>query len=199
MFQLTLDQLQSICISAQGRGRCAVFLPHINELAPAAGLDTPYRMAMFLCQIMHESGEFRYVRELGSHAYLAKYDTGRLAERLGNTPEDDGDGQFYRGRGLIQVTGASNYRACAEALKLPLMEHPELLEQPRWAVASALWFWQSRRLELLSDTGNVRDITRRVNGGLNGLAERRAYFWRACDALGIPPNQTNEAKHEKAD
>ncbi len=187
MFQITQDQLESICRSAQGRGRCALFLPHINDLAPQYGIDTPHRLAMFLGQVMHESGEFRYVRELGSHEYLDKYDTGRLAQRLGNTPEDDDDGQLYRGRGLIQITGTDNYRQCGKALKLPLLDHPELLEMPRWAVASACWFYHSRRLHVLSDVFDVENITKRVNGGHNGLAERTEYSLRACRALGIQP------------
>ena len=105
---------------------------------------TRLRMAAFIAQIGHESGQLRYVRELGNDKYLAKYDTGRLAQRLGNTPEADGDGQKYRGRGLIQVTGHHNYEACSEALfgDSRLLNAPELLEQPVYAALSAGWFWQ---------------------------------------------------------
>ena len=77
---------------------------------------------MFIAQIMHESGEFRYLEELGNDAYLSKYDTGRLAAALGNTPEADGDGQLYKGRGLIQITGRANYMMCGHGLQLPLLK-----------------------------------------------------------------------------
>lgn len=192
-YNVSLDELQSICHSAQGRGRCAVFQPYIDNLAPAFGINTRLRMAMFLGQVMHESAEFRHVRELGSNAYLAKYDTGRLAARLGNTPEADGDGQLYRGRGLIQITGAANYRDCGKALGLPLLHQPDLLEQPEWAVASACWFWESRKLNELADTGDLRAVTRRINGGLNGLADREEYYQRACRALGITATKGENA------
>lgn len=188
MSLITPDQLQSICRTAQGRGRSAVFHPYLCADAPAFGINTPLRLAMFLAQVMHESAEFRHVRELGGDAYLAKYDTGRLAARLGNTPEADGDGQRYRGRGLIQITGAANYRACGRALGLPLLAQPELLEQPKWAVVSACWFWASRKLNERADAADVRAVTRQINGGLNGLADREAYYRRACRALGVHPN-----------
>ena len=87
------------------------------------------RIAAFIAQIGHESGQFRYVRELGSDQYLSKYDTGSLAKRLGNTPEADGYRQTYRGRGLIQITGRTNYIACGEALAFDLVNHPDLLEK----------------------------------------------------------------------
>ncbi len=89
---ISLVQLQSICRTSQGRGRAAVFHTHLAVQMAAFGINTPQRIAAFIAQVMHESAEFRYVRELGSDAYLAKYDTGRLAKKLGNTPEADGDG-----------------------------------------------------------------------------------------------------------
>ncbi|EJT83056.1 chitinase [Pseudomonas putida S11] len=126
----------------------------------ARGIVTPTRQAAFIAQIGHESGQFRYVRELGNDKYLAKYDTGTLAARLGNTPTADGDGQKYRGRGLIQITGHDNYEACGEALGLDLVNQPELLELPQHAAASAAWFWQSRGLNTLADRGDFVGITR---------------------------------------
>lgn len=82
--------------------------------------------------------QLRYVRELGGSEYPSKDDTGKLAERLGNTPEADGDGQFYRGRDLIQVTGRADYAECGEALGLGLINHAEMLEQPEQAAMSAM-------------------------------------------------------------
>ena len=141
------------------------------------------RMAAFIAQIGHESGQFRYVRELGNDQYLSKYDTGTLAKRLGNTPEADGDGQKYRGRGLIQITGRANYMLCGEALALDLINQPELLEKPQHACMSAAWFWASRGLNTLADAGQFDTITRRINGGQNGAADRQALYARALKVL----------------
>lgn len=175
---ITLEQLRQIIPFAGPRA--AVFVVPINEAMDEFGIDTPARQAAFVAQIAHESGSLRYVRELASGE---AYDTGRLAERLGNTPETDGDGQRYRGRGLIQITGASNYRACGLALGLDLLAHPELLEQPNHACRSAAWFWGSRGLNALADAGDFERITRKINGGLNGLADRLAFYQRASEVL----------------
>ncbi|RMQ79886.1 Lysozyme [Pseudomonas syringae pv. tomato] len=144
---------------------------------------TRLRIAAFLAQVGHESGQLRYVRELGSDQYLDKYDTGRLADRLGNTPEDDDDGQLYRGRGLIQVTGRDNYAACAEALGLDLLEHPELLERPEHAAMSAAWFWHRAGLNTLADKSDFLAITKRINGGTNGQVDRQMLYERALKVL----------------
>lgn len=182
--QITLAQLQQIMPNA--KDRLAKFLPHLNKYMAEYGIDTPKRAAAFLAQLAHESGEFRYVRELGSDAYLEKYDTGPIAARLGNTPADDGDGQKYRGRGLIQITGADNYRRCGKALGLDLIDKPELLEQPEWAVASACWFWSAYKgLNKLADIDRFTGITRIINGGTNGLLDRKKYWGRARSVLGI--------------
>lgn len=175
---ITLDQLRQIIPFAGPRA--AVFVVPINEAMDEFGIDAPARQAAFIAQIAHESGSLRYVRELASGE---AYDTGRLAERLGNTPEADGDGQRYRGRGLIQITGASNYRACGLALGLDLLANPELLEQPNHACRSAAWFWGSRGLNALADAGDFERITRKINGGLNGLADRLAFYQRASEVL----------------
>lgn len=148
-------------------------------------INTPQRQAHFLAQVGHESGGFLYVRELGGDKYLSKYDTGSLAKRLGNTPEADGDGQKYRGRGLIQVTGLANYRAAAKALGLDLLNHPELLEQLDNAAMSAGWFWKTHGLNELADKGDIVAVTRRINGGTNGLEDRKARYTRAAKALGL--------------
>ena len=175
---ITLEQLRQIIPFAGPRA--AVFVVPINEAMDEFGIDTPARQAAFVAQIAHESGSLRYVRELASGE---AYDTGRLAERLGNTPETDGDGQRYRGRGLIQITGASNYSACGLALGLDLLANPELLEQPNHACRSAAWFWDSRGLNALADAGDFERITRKINGGLNGQADRLAFYHRAMEVL----------------
>ena len=103
------------------------------------------------------------------------------SNRMGNTAP--GDGWKYRGRGLIQITGKNNYRACGEALGLDLMAHPELLEKPQHACMSAAWFWATNGLNTLADAGKFDDITRRINGGQTGAADRQALYARALKVL----------------
>ena len=176
---LTARQLSDIYPLAGQRA--TAFLPALNTAMARWEIDHPKRVAAFLAQVGHESGQLRYVKELGSDSYLARYDTGSLAKRLGNTPEADGDGQRYCGRGLIQVTGHNNYQACSRALfgDERLLAQPQMLEQPRWACESAAWFWHSRGLNALADQGEFNRITRHINGGLNGLAERLQLWARA--------------------
>ena len=178
---ITTLQLQQILPNAgQSAG---VFVPVLNTAMVRYQIVGSLRMAAFIAQIGHESGQLRYVREMGSDQYLSKYDTGSLARRLGNTPEADGDGQKYRGRGLIQITGRANYAECGEALGLDLVNHPELLEKPQHACMSAAWFWASRGLNTLADAGKFDTITRRINGGQNGAADRRALYAQALKVL----------------
>ncbi len=109
---MPINQQQLLQILPNAGPKAGVFVPALNIAMTRYTINTRLRIAAFIAQIGHESGQLRYVRELGSDSYLAKYDTGQLALRLGNTPEADGDGQLYRGRGLIQVTGRANYEAC---------------------------------------------------------------------------------------
>lgn len=180
---ITVLQLQQILPHA-GK-QAGVFVPGLNAAMGKYGIVTRLRIAAFIAQIGHESGQLRYVRELGSHAYLDKYDTGELARRLGNTPEDDDDGQLYRGRGLIQITGKFNYLACSEALfnDQRLLATPELLEHPVYASLSAAWFWQRAGLNSLADKQDLLTITRKINGGTNGLDDRKALYKRALEVL----------------
>ncbi|MCY1416255.1 glycoside hydrolase family 19 protein [Pseudomonas wadenswilerensis] len=172
-------------IFPDARQQAGVFVPALKVAMARWEIDTPRRKAAFLAQIGHESGQLRYVKELGNDRYLARYDTGTLALRLGNTPEADGDGQLYCGRGLIQVTGRNNYRACSMALFSDerLLKQPQLLEQPQWAAESAAWFWHSRGLNQLADRGEFNRITRHINGGLNGLEDRLRLWARAREVL----------------
>lgn len=179
---MTLTQLQQILPNA--RAQAGVFILALNAAMLHRHITGPKRMAAFIAQVGHESGELRYVRELGGEHYLSKYDTGTLAARLGNTPDADGDGQKYRGRGLIQITGRRNYLACSRALfgDERLLHFPELLEQPQWAAESAAWFWHSNGLNELADQDQFTAITRRINGGLNGL-EHRQQLWAKARAV----------------
>ncbi|TSD78709.1 glycoside hydrolase family 19 protein [Pseudomonas sp. KBS0710] len=184
---MVLSEQQLVKVLPRSRLKAGVFISALNTAMSHHQIITPERMAAFLAQIGHESGQLLYVRELGSDQYLSKYDTGTLAARLGNTPEADGDGQKYRGRGLIQITGRRNYLACSQALfgDERLLQQPQLLEQPQWACESAAWFWQSNGLNELADKGQFTTITRRINGGLNGLDERLQLWARAKAVLGV--------------
>ena len=182
---ITEHQLHLILPNAGHQAR--VFIPHLNAVMSNREINTPMRQAAFLAQLGHESGHLRHVRELGDHAYLKKYDTGRLAIQLGNTPVADGDGQRYRGRGLIQVTGRSNYLRCSQALfgDQRLLSTPELLELPEWAAESAGWYWAVHGLNALADQNDFEAITRTINGGLNGLADRLVIHQRARAVLCV--------------
>uniref|UniRef100_UPI000641983E glycoside hydrolase family 19 protein n=1 Tax=Pseudomonas lundensis TaxID=86185 RepID=UPI000641983E len=137
------------------------------------------RVAAFIAQIGHESGQLKYVKEIwGPTTAQARYE-GRAD--LGNTRP--GDGSKYRGRGLIQITGRANYKACGEALDLDLINQPELLEKPQQACMSAAWFWASRGLNTLADAGQFDKITQRINGGQNGAVDRQALYARALKVL----------------
>jgi putative chitinase len=143
------------------------------------GIDTDARQAAFLAQIGHESERLVYVRELwGPTPAQAGYE-GRAD--LGNT--QPGDGKRFMGRGLIQITGRANYERVGTVLGLPLLDRPELLEQPTNAALSAAWFWNVHGLNQLADAGDFLTITRRINGGTNGYADRLALLALAKDAL----------------
>ena len=166
MSAVTLAQL--LAIMPLARSRAAAFLAPLNAAMLEFGITTPARQASFLSQVGHESGQLLYVRELASgQAYEGRAD-------LGNTQRDDG--VRFRGRGLLQVTGRANYSACGKALGLDLLAQPALLEQTVNACRSAGWFWQTKGLNALADAGDQVKVTRRINGGTNGLAERLALF-----------------------
>ena len=184
---MTITAQQLLQILPNAGKQAGVFASALNLAMDRFQINTRLRMAAFIAQVGHESGQFRYVKELGGDQYLSKYDTGTLAKRLGNTPEADGDGAKFRGRGLIQVTGHDNYLACSKALfgDDRLLRTPELLEQAEWAAKSAAWFWNSRNLNALADAKNFDLITRWINGGLNGIKEREAFYYAALKVLAL--------------
>ena len=178
MNRITLKQLLEI-MPAANAAQAAQFLSHINAAMEEFAINTPARQAAFLAQIGHESGSLRYTREIADgSAYDDRASLGNnrpeaiaLAKAAGTTT-----GRYYKGRGLIQITGRANYKACGAGLGLDLVSHPELLEQPVNACRSAGWFWMSRGLNELADAGDQVKVTRRINGGTNGLADRLALF-----------------------
>lgn len=175
---ITPEQLQAICLTAEGRTRTATYAGFMALYMPQWSIDTPLRAAHFLAQVMHESGEFRYVRELASgQAYEGRKDLGDTAP---------GDGVHYKGRGLIQITGKANYKACGDGIGgIDLVAHPEQLETPDCAAASACWFWQEHGCNELADREDFKTIIRHINGGLNGYDDRLAYLMRAKKTLGV--------------
>lgn len=175
---VTIEALRQIMPHA--KSKVFAFAEPLNDAMDEFQINTPQRQAAFLAQVAHECGEFRYLEEIASGA---AYDVGALAVRLGNTPEDDGDGERYKGRGLIQITGRYNYVRCGAALGLDLLADPELLESPANASRSAAWFWSDCGLNELADAGNFRKITLKINGGLNGYADRLKYWERAKEAI----------------
>jgi putative chitinase len=156
------------------------FLPYFNAACLEAKIDTPRRLAHFAAQLGHESGDLRWWNELGDGE---AYDTGRLAVRLGNTPEDDGDGPLFKGRGPIQLTGRANYAAAGKALGVDLVANPERAAQRDVGFRVAAWYWTSRGLNALADAGDFVAITRRINGGENGIDDRRRRLVRAFAVL----------------
>ena len=180
---MPISKQQLLRILPNAGQSAGVFIAVLNTAMVRYQIVGTLRQAAFIAQVGHESGQFRYVRELGGEQYLSKYDTGSLAKRLGNTPEADGDGQKYCGRGLIQITGRDNYLTCGEALGLDLIKQPGLLEVPQHACMSAAWFWATKGLNTLADTGQFDKITRRINGGQNGAADRQALYARALKVL----------------
>ena len=174
---ITTQQLQQILPNAgQSAG---VFVSALNTAMNHYQIVGTKRVAAFIAQIGHESGQFKYVKEIwGPTKAQARYE-GRAD--LGNTVA--GDGSKYRGRGLIQITGRANYAACGEALGLDLINHPELLEKPQHACMSAAWFWATSGLNTLADADKFDAITQRINGGQTGAADRQALYARALKVL----------------
>jgi putative chitinase len=102
---------------------------------------------------------------------------------MGNGPEETGDGWKYHGRGLIQLTGKENYANCGSGIGVDLLSNPNLLNTPEYAALSAGWFWGKRGLNLLADSGDIETMTKRINGGLIGLEDRKAKIAKALAVL----------------
>ena len=158
----------------------AEFAERINKVMANRQIDSKLRQAHFLAQIGHESGEFRFRAEIASgEAYQGRVDLGNL---------QPGDGQRYKGRGLIQLTGRANYGEYGRAIgrEAELLAHPELVEtDPELCVDVAGWFWAKRGLNALADADDLTTLTKRINGGLNGFDDRRRLLTRGKALLGL--------------
>lgn len=160
--------------------RAKAWFPHLYAAMVAYGITSPKRQAAFLAQIGHESGRLRYTSEIwGPTPAQARYE-GRAD--LGNTQK--GDGFRYRGRGLLQITGRANYRRVSQRLGVDFEANPELLAEYKWAAMSAADYWGAHGLNALADAGEFTKITRKINGGLNGQADRLKLWEMAKKAVG---------------
>lgn len=169
-----------------------------------SSLNTKFRMAAFIGQIGAESAFSHVVENLnysadGLQKVFKKYFDAETAQeyarqpekianrvyanRMGNADENSGDGWKYRGRGFIQLTGRFNYMVCGTALGIDLISSPEYLETLDGAMKSALWFWDSNDLNTYADHGDILTITKKINGGTNGLQTRQELFNKALHIL----------------
>lgn len=182
---LTEAQLQRIMPNLAAAKR-ALYLPHLVAAMQTCGIDNVLRTAAFVAQLAHESGEFRWMEEIwGPTAAQLRYEPpSDLAKRLGNTQA--GDGQRFKGRGPIQITGRFNYQTYGGLLGIDLLADPARAATPEVAFATAGLYWQRNGLNELADAGNFVAITRRINGGTNGLADRQMYYARALAVLAPP-------------
>jgi predicted chitinase len=180
---ITESQLQQIMPALPATKR-QQYLPHLNEAMQEFGIDSMLRTAAFLAQLAHESAQFRFMEEIwGPTDAQRRYEpVTKLAERLGNT--QPGDGLRYKGRGPIQITGRANYRRYGELLGKDLEASPETASAPEIGFAIAALYWATNRLNELADKEDFLAITKRINGGTNGLEERERYYARAKEVLG---------------
>lgn len=164
------------CLPYAGE-RAPIFLECLNTAMLERLIDTPLRQAAFIAQVAHESGSLRYTLEIADgKAYEGRKD-------LGNTQA--GDGPRFRGRGLLQITGRSNYEKCGFALGRNLIKDPEYLETPMGASRSAAWFWASHGLNELADKEAFGTVTKIINGGYSGLDDRIRNYLKCRKVLGL--------------
>ena len=181
---ITIEALRAVGATA---ARAAEVLEPLKAACALYGIDTPQRVAMFLAQVGHESGGFRYAAELwGPTPAQARYEGRR---DLGNT--QPGDGERFKGHGFIQTTGRANHVAVRDRLRarfdnVPDFEaEPERLTELQWACLSAADYWDMRNINAAADAGDFERVTRLINGGLNGLADRIAR-WERVKAVLLP-------------
>lgn len=202
--QITQEQLQA-CIGNNP------YLDHwtdaLNKILPDYGIDTPQRVAAFVAQAAHESGNFtalhenlNYRAETLRKVFPKYFPTDALAQqyahnqeaianrvyanRMGNGDEASGDGYRYCGRGLIQLTGQQNYQNFADSIETPLEQIPDFLQTFEGAVQSACWFWENNNLNQYADTDDILTMTKRINGGTIGLEDRKRHYEHAKHVFG---------------
>ena len=197
---MTNEQLQTLNIDAK-------WLEPLQATFDKYEINTPKRQAAFIGQCQHESNNFRTLEENLHYSvkglmsvWPSRFPNEQIASQFANNPEkiankvyggradlgntEDGDGWRFHGRGVIQLTGRSNYKVCGEALGQPFTEQPELLLEPHWACMSAGWFFNKKGLNALADNEDWTTITKRINGGTIGLEDRVNRIHKAMDILG---------------
>jgi putative chitinase len=195
---MTYDQLDALGIDHK-------WLAPLEEAFVKYDISTPVRQACFIGQCAHESGNFKTLQENLNYSaeglmktWPSRFATKEVADqyarqpskiagkvyngRLGNTSEEEA--AKYLGRGLIQLTGKENYEHCGLGIGVDLLADPTLLLDPRYAALSAAWFWNKKGLNSLADTQDYETMTKRINGGLIGLDDRKAKIAKALSVLG---------------
>jgi putative chitinase len=179
----------------------------LEQALPDYDINTPPRVAAFVAQCAHESGGFKFLKEnlnykaeslsrvwpkyfkdpavAQQYAHNQEAIANRAyANRMGNGSEASGDGWRFCGRGLIQLTGRSNYQAFADSIETDINDIPEYLATFEGAVQSACWFWESNNLNKWADAGDILTLTKKINGGTLGLADRQKHYEHALHILG---------------
>jgi len=194
---MTNDQLIALGIDEK-------WLEPLNTTFDKYEINTPKRQAGFIGQCQHESGNFKTLEENLHYSaaslmrvWPSRFPDQATADQYANNPEkiankvyagrmgntEDGDGWKYHGRGVIQLTGKDNYMFCGQAIKLDLMDNPDLLLEPMNAMLSAGWFWNKRGLNAAADVSGWEEVTRKINGGVLGLDDRIAKITKALQIL----------------
>jgi putative chitinase len=178
----------------------------LSQALPDYDINTPKRMAAFLAQCGHESGGFTAIKEnlnykaeslvkvwpryfnadnANDYAHNQEKIANRAyANRMGNGPEESGDGFKFCGRGLIQLTGRSNYQAFADSIQISIEDASEYLKTFEGCVQSACWFWEANNLNKWADAGDIEKMTKIINGGTLGLDDRTRRYQQALQILG---------------
>jgi putative chitinase len=179
----------------------------LEQALPDYDINTPQRVAAFIAQCAHESGSFVFLKENLNYKaeslcrvwprLFPSIDIARqyaqkpemianraYGGRMGNGPEDSGDGWKFCGRGLIQLTGRSNYQAFADSIETDIEDLPEYLATFEGAVQSACWFWESNNLNVQADAGDIKLMTKKINGGYLGLEDRIKHYEHALHVMG---------------
>jgi putative chitinase len=195
---MTNEQLSALGIDSK-------WLEPLENTFAKYEINTPQRQAAFIGQCAHESGNFKVLQENLNYSadglmktWPSRFSTIEIANqyarqpakiagkvyngRLGNTSEEEA--AKYLGRGLIQLTGRENYANCGSSIGADLLADPTLLLEPRYAALSAGWFWNKKGLNSLADSGDIETMTKRINGGLIGLDDRKAKIAKAEQVLG---------------